>query len=214
MAWWIGGSTWSGTNTAPMSASGATRSSPRCTAPTSVPMAMANSAGRIPRSTSTAHQAAASVRSARGRTPKNFHSLRRGDPRSSAWLPPWFHGVSSSVYSKPYACFPAAISIVIRPARPASSSVPESGTTVMVSCGDAARHRAAVLEDEAAAAAVQRPGDLLDRDIAGRSLDARAGGQHLALAGRLEIAVELLVDRHPAAGAPLGLVVDRPRGRA
>src|SRR5262245_46891018 len=39
-------------------------------------MAMANSAGRIPRTTSTAHQATARVRSARGKTPKNSHSLR------------------------------------------------------------------------------------------------------------------------------------------
>ena len=76
MAWWIGGSTWSVTNTIPSIASGPTRSSPRCTAPTNRPMTMANSAGRIPRSTIAVHQPAASARSARGRTPKNFHSLR------------------------------------------------------------------------------------------------------------------------------------------
>jgi hypothetical protein len=35
-------------------------------------MAMANSAGRIPRSTSTAHQATARVRSACGKIPKNL----------------------------------------------------------------------------------------------------------------------------------------------
>ena len=71
MAWWIGASTWRGTNTAPTRTSGATRSSPRCTAPTRPPMAMANSTGRSPRSKSTAHQATARMRSACTRIPKN-----------------------------------------------------------------------------------------------------------------------------------------------
>ena len=95
-------------------------------------MTMANSAGRTPRSTITVHQAAARARSARGRTPKNFHSLRaRRLPIIGS--PPGFQAVSSSVYSKPYECLPSSMSIVIRPARPASSPVPESGTTVIVS---------------------------------------------------------------------------------
>ena len=39
-------------------------------------MAIANTAGRIPRRMSAAHHAAASAGSALGRTLKNFHSLR------------------------------------------------------------------------------------------------------------------------------------------
>ena len=76
MAWWIGESTWRVTNTAETNESGRARSSPRSTAPTSRPIAMANRAGRTPRSTSTAHQAIARGPSACGKTWKNFHSLR------------------------------------------------------------------------------------------------------------------------------------------
>ncbi len=80
MAWWIGGSTRKGRTPPPRSSRDPTRSSPLCTAPTSLPMAMANGAGRIPRGTSAAHQAAASVRSAPPRTyrprhPSPFRSL-------------------------------------------------------------------------------------------------------------------------------------------
>src|SRR4051794_35628399 len=56
----------------------------------------------------------------------------------------------------------------------------------------AAVHGAAVLEDEAAGAAVQRPADPLDGDVAGRAFDGRAGGQHLAPAGPVQVAVERL----------------------
>ena len=63
-------------------------------------MAMANTAGKTPRSASTTHQATARVRSARGKAPKNFQSLRHGVPRSSAHLPPGSQGVSAIVYSK------------------------------------------------------------------------------------------------------------------
>ncbi len=65
----------------------------------------------------------------------------------------------------------------------------------------AASHGAAVLEHEGAAAALERSSDALDGDVAGGALDGGAGGQHLALAGAFEIAVELLVDSHaPEAG--------------
>jgi hypothetical protein len=49
--------TWSATNTTPTTASGSASESPPCTAPTSAPMAMANTAGSAPRATSTPHQA-------------------------------------------------------------------------------------------------------------------------------------------------------------
>ena len=65
IAWWMGVSTWSSTNTTPTVASGPARSSPACTAPTSAPVATANPAGSSPRPTSTAHQATASLGSAR-----------------------------------------------------------------------------------------------------------------------------------------------------
>src|SRR3989442_1046689 len=72
----MGLSTWSRTNTIPAKVSGPARWSPRCTAPTSTPIAMANTAGSRPRRTSATHQATARTRSAFGRTPKNVHSLR------------------------------------------------------------------------------------------------------------------------------------------
>src|ERR1039457_1733916 len=62
----------------------------------------------------------------------------------------------------------------------------------------AARHGAAVLQDKCAAAAAQTPGYLLDRHVTGRALDASGGGQHLALARGLQVAMKLLVDGHPA----------------
>lgn len=57
-----------------------------------------------------------------------------------------------------------------------------------------ARHGATVLQCEGAAVRMQRSDDPLHRDVTGRAVDVRAGGQHLALAGRFEIALELLVD--------------------
>ena len=41
------------------------------------------------------------------------------------------------------------------------------------------------------------------------AIERVAGAEHLALAGGVEIAAELLVDRHPAQEAALGLVVGR-----
>src|SRR6202167_2668181 len=60
----------------PTNASGPAREWPRCTAPTSTPIAIANAAGRIPLSRRLDHQAAARPGAAFGRTAKNFHSLR------------------------------------------------------------------------------------------------------------------------------------------
>src|ERR1700680_1677769 len=51
-------------------------------------------------------------------------------------------------------------------------------------------HCAAVLQHEGAAAALERSAHPLDRNITGRAFDFRASGQHHALAGPLEIAVE------------------------
>src|SRR5262249_16843212 len=76
IALWIGVSTWSSTKMAPTSASGGPSGAPRCTAPTSDPIATANSAGSTPRRMRTTHQAAASAASAFGSTLKNCHSLR------------------------------------------------------------------------------------------------------------------------------------------
>jgi hypothetical protein len=69
----------------------------------------------------------------------------------------------------------------------------------------ATRHRAAVLQGKCAAAAVQSSGDLLDRDVAGRALDAGHGGQHLAFAGGLQAAMKLFVDGHPADARGFGI---------
>ncbi len=57
-----------------------------------------------------------------------------------------------------------------------------------------ARHGATVLQCEGAALTMKRSDDSLNRDVTGRVFDIRAGGQHLALAGSFEVAVELLVD--------------------
>src|SRR5208283_2075709 len=68
-------------------------------------------------------------------------------------------------------------------------------------------HGAAMLEGEGAAAAVQRAADPLDGDVAGRAFDAGTRGQHLSLADAFDVTVKLFVDRHPAEGRVLGLVV-------
>jgi hypothetical protein len=67
------------------------------------------------------------------------------------------------------------------------------------------------LQYEAAAQAMQRSRDLLDRDITGRALDVRHRRQHLALGGTFEIAVELFLDGQPAEGCSLGFIVRRLR---
>ena len=70
----------------------------------------------------------------------------------------------------------------------------------------AAGQCAAVLEDEAAGAALERSSDALDGDVAGGAFDVGAGGKHLALTGAFEIAVELLIDSHPGEGRAFGFV--------
>src|SRR5260370_20263127 len=72
-------------------------------------------------------------------------------------------------------------------------------------------HRAAVLEDEAAAAPLQGPADLLDRHASSRALGGAAGVEHLPLGGGLEVAVVLLVEGHPAE-ARVGLEFRRQGG--
>src|SRR5262249_41928168 len=49
----------------------------------------------------------------------------------------------------------------------------------------------------------------LDGHVACRPLHGRAGTQHLALAGAIEIAAELLVDRHAAEDRSLAAIVGR-----
>src|SRR6202049_1366925 len=74
------------------------------------------------------------------------------------------------------------------------------------------RHRAAVLQDEAAAAPLEGAADLLDRHVSARALGGAAGVEHLPLGGGLEGAVVLLVEGHPAE-VRVGLEVRRQWGR-
>src|SRR5579863_4119121 len=58
-------------------------------------------------------------------------------------------------------------------------------------------HRSAVLQDEAARAALQSSRYPLHRDVSPRTLhDGRSRGEHESLAGSLQIAVKLFIDRH------------------
>src|SRR5438093_2961711 len=75
----------------------------------------------------------------------------------------------------------------------------------------AARHGAAVLEDEGAGAAMQRSADPLDGNVTGRALRDGAAGEHLAFARTFEIAVKLFVDRHSAEHRAFGALVSRKR---
>src|SRR5262245_53567758 len=69
---------------APISASGPKSGLLSCTAATRTPIAIANAAGSVPRSTSTIHHAVASPRSALGREAKKIHSLRSARRISSS----------------------------------------------------------------------------------------------------------------------------------
>lgn len=72
---------------APTSASEEARGSPRCTAPTRTPIAMAKAAGSAPRSRRTNHHARASPGAALGRAAKNSHnSLRSFSGRNMSAL--------------------------------------------------------------------------------------------------------------------------------
>src|SRR5260221_5699465 len=72
----MGLSTCSRTKIAPANASGPASEVPRCTAPTSTPIAIAKAPGRIPLNRSATHQAVASPGLAFARAAKSFHSLR------------------------------------------------------------------------------------------------------------------------------------------
>src|SRR5205823_8270756 len=60
--------------------------------------------------------------------------------------------------------------------------------------GLASDHGRAVLQHEAAGAPLERPGDALEGDVGGGALHLGVGGEHLAFADRLELAVKALVD--------------------
>ena len=96
------------------------------------------------------------------------------------------------------------MTIVIVPARPVSSSVPESGTTVTIRFGTPLRHGPVVLEDEAAPTPVERAADQFERDVGAGAILAGSRRQHLSFAAAFEVAVELLVEEEPA---------ERPAGR-
>src|SRR5882672_9090062 len=76
----------------------------------------------------------------------------------------------------------------------------------------AAGHSAGVLQDEGTGAAVERAADAFDGDVASGAFDRCAGGEHLALAGGFEVAVDLLVDSHAAERGVVGFVVGGLRG--
>src|SRR5882724_6126782 len=63
-----------------------------------------------------------------------------------------------------------------------------------------------------AGAAVERAADAFDGDVASGAFDRCAGGEHLALAGGFEVAVDLLVDSHAAERGVVGFVVGGLRG--
>ena len=105
IAVWIGVSTCSRTNAAPTTASDGVKSSPRWTATTRAPIAMAKTAGSTPRNTTAAHQAIASVPPACGSAAKNIHSLRpvsRSIIRAASWR--GRHPPVASARSRPAPC--------------------------------------------------------------------------------------------------------------
>ena len=115
-------------------------------------------------------------------------------------------------YSNTYECCFPSMMMSILPVRPASSPVRGVGDDGDVQARLAAVHDAGVLQREAALLAVQRAGDALDRRIRRRLLHREAGGgDHLALRGAVEIAVKLLVERHPPEVRSLGREVARLR---
>ena len=79
--------TWSATKTTPIATSGPVVDPPpdATTAPITAPVVIANTGGSTERSTTSAHQAEASGRPARGRCAKNCHSCRSRNLRT---LPP------------------------------------------------------------------------------------------------------------------------------
>src|SRR5882672_1421790 len=77
----------------------------------------------------------------------------------------------------------------------------------------AAVHGAGVLQDEGTGAAVERAADALDGDVAGGALDGCTGGEHLALAGGFEVAVDLFLNGHAAESGVIGFVLGGLRGQ-
>src|SRR5258705_1156569 len=63
------------------------------------------------------------------------------------------------------------------------------------------------MKDERPPAPLKGPRDLLDGHISGRALHASHPREHLTLARGFEIAVELLVERHPAERDAVGVAV-------
>jgi len=76
--------------------------------------------------------------------------------------------------------------------------------------------RAGVLQgegsDAGAGGGAKSSGDALDGDITGRAFGFGGGGEHLALAGGFEIAVESFVEGQAANGRVADLIVLRLRG--
>src|SRR4249919_3030249 len=66
--------------------------------------------------------------------------------------------------------------------------------------GPAAIHHAAMLHHETALAALQRANEMLDGDVAGRTRGGIAGAEHLHHAGRVQFAVEALLEADPGEG--------------
>src|ERR1039457_519981 len=92
----------------------------------------------------------------------------------------------------------------------ARAGVRHDGDTQLLST---ASQRPGMLKHKGAAAALQGSTNPLHRDVTGRPLDGGHRGEHLALADSFEIAVELLVNGHPADGRLLGLIVRLLRGQ-
>ena len=78
------------------------------------------------------------------------------------------------------------------PVSPASSPVPESGTTMTESAGHTTIHASRVLQYEAARASLERARDLIDGHITRRALDGGARGQHVPAGRSVQIAAEFL----------------------
>lgn len=75
-------------------------------------------------------------------------------------------------------------------------------------------HGAGVLQDEGAGAAAERPANALDGDVTGGAVDRCSGGEHLALTGGFEVAVDLFVEGHAAEGGGIGFVLGGLRGHS
>ena len=96
--------------------------------------------------------------------------------------------------------------IAIFPARPVSWSVPESGTTLTVSDGSPLLIVPVCWRTKLPRRPRERAGDDFQRDIGRRAFDRRSGGEHLPLAGGVEVTLELLVEKQPAEGAARRIV--------